>query len=82
MVRRPRILKGSTGGQIANVVAFMIQAIVVGTVFLRILNTTTTFYSRAGVLYLFVVSSLAPASSPITLHLFQCHSVCRDEFHV
>ena len=58
MVRRLQILKGSAGGQIANVVAFMIQAIVVGTVFLRIPNTTATFFSRGGVLYLFVVPSL------------------------
>ena len=54
MVRRLQILKGSLGAQITNVVAFMIQAIVVGTVFLRIPNTTSTFFSRGGVLYLFV----------------------------
>ena len=56
MVRRLQILKGSAGAQIANIVAFMIQAIVVGTVFLRIPDTTTTFFSRGGVLYLFVPS--------------------------
>jgi len=80
MVRRLQILKGSAGGQIANVVAFMIQAIVVGTVFLRIPNTTATFFSRGGVLYLFVVPSLPSTSSLLTFHL-QCHSVCRSEFH-
>ena len=56
MVRRLQILRGSMAAQITNVVAFMIQAIVVGTVFLRIPNTTTTFFSRGGVLYLFVLS--------------------------
>ena len=56
MVRRLQILKGSLAAQITNVVAFMIQAIVVGTVFLRIPDTTTTFFSRGGVLYLFVPS--------------------------
>ena len=40
--------------QITNVTAFMIQAVAVGTVFLRIPNTNTTFFSRGGVLYLFV----------------------------
>ena len=58
MVRRLQILKGSLGAQITQVVAFMVQAIVVGTVFLRIPNTTTTFFSRGGVLYLCV--SLLP----------------------
>ena len=81
MVRRLQILKGSAGAQIANIVAFMIQAIVVGTVFLRIPNTTATFFSRGGVLYLFVVSSLVSTSSLLTLYLLQCHSVCRSEFH-
>lgn len=56
MVRRLQILKGNAAAQVANVVAFMIQAIVVGTVFLRIPNTTATFFSRGGVLYLFVPS--------------------------
>ena len=57
MLRRLQILKGNAGAQIANVIAFMIQAIVVGTVFLRIPNTTATFFSRGGVLYLFVPPS-------------------------
>jgi len=69
MVRRLQILKGSAGGQIANVVAFMIQAIVVGTVFLRIPNTTGTFFSRGGVLYLSVAPSLLSTLSLLTLHL-------------
>lgn len=67
MVRRLQILKGSAGAQIANIVAFMIQAIVVGTVFLRIPNTTETFFSRGGVLYLFVPASVQ-TSSLLTLH--------------
>jgi ATP-binding cassette subfamily G (WHITE) protein 2 (SNQ2) len=50
-VRRLQVLKGSAGGQIANIVMFMIQAIVVRSVFLRIPNTTATFFSRGGVLY-------------------------------
>ena len=69
MVRRLQTLKGSTGDQIANVVAFMIQAIVVGTVFLRIPNTTATFFSRGDVLYLFVVPSLLSTAPFLTLHL-------------
>jgi len=54
MVRRLQTLRGSMADQVTNTVAFMVQAVVVGTVFLRIPNTTTTFFSRGGVLYLFV----------------------------
>ena len=68
MVRRLQILKGSVAGQITNVVAFIVQATVAGTMFLRIPNTTTTFFSRGGVLYLFVVPPLISASSLLTLH--------------
>ena len=67
MVRRLQILKGSVGAQAASIVAFMIQAIVVGTVFLRIPNTTATFFSRGGVLYLFVLSFVS-ALPLLTLH--------------
>ena len=56
MLRRLQILRGNLAAQIVNVVAFMMQAVVVGTVFLRIPNTTATFFSRGGVLYLFVAS--------------------------
>lgn len=79
MVRRLQVLKGNAAAQIANVVAFMIQAIVVGTVFLRIPNTTATFFSRGGVLYLFVPFpslSLVP-----TVTLLQRRFVRRSEFH-
>ena len=49
MVRRVQILKGSAAVQITRTVAFTIQAIVAGTVFLRIPNTTATLFSRGGV---------------------------------
>jgi len=62
MVRRLQILMGSMAAQVTNAATFMVQAIVVGTVFLRIPNTTTTFFSRSGVLYLFVPSLLLTSS--------------------
>jgi len=65
MVRRWQILKGSLAAQITNIVAFTIQGVVVGTVFLRLPNTTTSFFSRGGVLYLFV-TPLALGSSVLT----------------
>ena len=64
MLRRLQIIKGNLTALVVNVVAFIIQAIVVGTVFLRIPNTTATFFSRGGVLYLFVSSFVqAPSLS-------------------
>ena len=56
MLRRLEVLKGNAAAQIVNVVALLVEAIVVGTVFLRMPNTTATFFSRASVLYLFVAS--------------------------
>ena len=56
MLRRLQILKGSVAAQVVNIAAFLIEAVVVGTVFLRIPNTTATFFSRGSVLYLFVAS--------------------------
>ena len=58
MVRRLQILRGSLAGHVLVIVAFLVQAIVVGTVFLHIKDTTATFFSRGSVLYLFVVPSL------------------------
>ena len=68
IVRRVQILEGSAAGQITRAVAFTIQAIVAGTVFLRIPNTTETSFSRGSVLYLFVVPSLVSTSSLLTLY--------------
>jgi len=82
MVRRLQILKGNAAAQIANVVAFMIQAIVVGTVFLRIPNTTETFFSRGGVLYLCVLSPVFTSSLSSLYILLQCRSFRLPEFHV
>ena len=69
MVRRLQVLKGNLGGQIAQVLAFSIKAAVVGTVFLRIPNTTATFFSRGGVLFLFVPSLLSLLLA-LTLFIF------------
>jgi len=66
MVRRLQILKGSLAAQITNLMAFTIQGAVVGTVFLRVPNTTASFFSRGGVLYLFV-TSLGSVSHLLTL---------------
>ena len=56
MLRRLQVLKGNAAAQIVNTVAFLVEAVVVGTVFFQIQNTTATVFSRGSVLYLFVTS--------------------------
>ena len=67
MVRRLQIIKGNMAAQVTNIVAFVVQGIVVGTVYLRLPDTTTTFFSRSSVLYLFV-PSLVLLSPLLTLY--------------
>lgn len=52
MFRRLQIIKGNAAAQIVSFVSFIIEAIVVGTVFLRVPNTTATFFSRGSILHL------------------------------
>lgn len=56
MLRKLQVLKGNVKALVINIFAFLVQAIVVGTVFFRIPNTSATFFSRTSVLHLFVTS--------------------------
>ena len=67
MLRRLQILQGNATAQIVSNIAFIVEAIVVGTVFLRIPNTTATFFSRGSILHL-SVDSLVLTSPCLTLH--------------
>lgn len=67
VLRRLQVLKGNVAAQIVTIVAFTVQAIVVGTVFLRTPNTTATFFSRGSVLHL-SVASLDQSASFLTLN--------------
>ncbi|TCD65301.1 hypothetical protein EIP91_002826 [Steccherinum ochraceum] len=51
MTRRVQILKGGYVAQVIQLFAFIIQAIIMGTVFLRLSGSTATFFSRGGVLF-------------------------------
>ena len=62
MVRRLQVLKGNAAAQVARTVIFINQAVIVGTVFLRIPNVTATFFSRGGILYLSVLSLVSTSS--------------------
>ncbi|KZT66729.1 hypothetical protein DAEQUDRAFT_714433 [Daedalea quercina L-15889] len=51
MLRRWQIIQGSVATQAIQAATFVLQAIIVGTIFLRLDNTTATFFSKGGVLF-------------------------------
>ncbi|EIN12917.1 hypothetical protein PUNSTDRAFT_82390 [Punctularia strigosozonata HHB-11173 SS5] len=51
MVRRTQILKGSIAEQAIMTLSFVIQAIIVGTVFYNLPKSTSAYFSRGGVLF-------------------------------
>ena len=51
MLRRLQIIRGGIAAQVIQLASFVLQAIIIGTVFLRLDNTTVTFFSRGGVLF-------------------------------
>lgn len=52
MVRRAQILKGGFLAPVIQLSTFVAQAIIIGTVFWRLSDSTNTFFSRGGVLFL------------------------------
>jgi ATP-binding cassette subfamily G (WHITE) protein 2 (SNQ2) len=54
MVRRLQIIKGSIAELLIQVTSFILQGIIVGTVFLKLPESTSAFFSRGGVLFLSV----------------------------
>ena len=52
MRRRVQILAGNASAQIIQMASFVIQAIIMGTVFLKVSESTSTYFSCGGVLYL------------------------------
>lgn len=54
MARRVQILYGNMTAQILQLASFMIQGIIMGTVFLRVPEATSAYFSRGGVLFLYV----------------------------
>ncbi|KAI0332261.1 pleiotropic drug resistance ABC transporter [Cubamyces sp. BRFM 1775] len=51
MRRRVQIIRGGMAAQVIQLASFVLQAIIMGTVFLRLKNQTDTFFSRGGVLF-------------------------------
>ncbi|GBE83477.1 pleiotropic drug resistance ABC transporter [Sparassis latifolia] len=51
MLRRVQIIKGAKMAQVLSTVVFVVEAVIVGTIFLRLSSTTATYFSRGGVLF-------------------------------
>ncbi|KAF9445670.1 pleiotropic drug resistance ABC transporter [Macrolepiota fuliginosa MF-IS2] len=51
MVRRMQILKGNYTAQLLTTAVFVVQAVILGTTFVRIDDTTSAFFSRGGILF-------------------------------
>ncbi|KAH9941401.1 pleiotropic drug resistance ABC transporter [Amylocystis lapponica] len=51
MRRRVQVIQGAAAAQVINTVTFMLQAVIVGTIFLRLPESTSTYFSRGGVLF-------------------------------
>jgi ATP-binding cassette subfamily G (WHITE) protein 2 (SNQ2) len=55
MLRRIQILRGNMAAQIVMNVVFMIQAVIMGSVFLKMAPATSAYFSRGGVLFFSVL---------------------------
>ncbi|TBU44086.1 pleiotropic drug resistance ABC transporter [Dichomitus squalens] len=51
MRRRVQILGGGIAAQVVQIVSFVLQAVIVGTTFLRLKANTSAYFSRGGVLF-------------------------------
>ncbi|KAI0943006.1 hypothetical protein AcW1_002753 [Taiwanofungus camphoratus] len=51
MLRRVQVIQGALAAQAISLAIFIIQAIIVGTIFLKLSTNTATFFSRGGVLF-------------------------------
>ena len=52
MERRLRILRGNFATEAIQIIVFILQAIINGTVFLQVPDSTSAYFSRGGVLFL------------------------------
>ncbi|KAI0693726.1 pleiotropic drug resistance ABC transporter [Cytidiella melzeri] len=65
MLRRYQILKGQWQTVLIDTVAFLIQAILNGTIFFRLKDNTASFFSRGGVLFFAILFSALSAMAEI-----------------
>lgn len=65
MVRRAQILKGGIAIQVVQLATFIIQAVIIGTVFLRLPDSTSAFFSRGGVIFFALLFAALTAQAEI-----------------
>lgn len=65
VVRRVQILRGNWAAEATQLFAYVFQAIIMGTLFLKVPESTAAYFSRGGVLFLLVISCAILVSESI-----------------
>ncbi|CCM02003.1 uncharacterized protein FIBRA_04077 [Fibroporia radiculosa] len=77
MLRRLQIIKGAIATQVIQIMSFVLQAIIIGTIFLRVQNSTATFFSQGGVLFFALLFSALSTMAEIPALFIQRPIVLR-----
>ncbi|KIP01968.1 hypothetical protein PHLGIDRAFT_130987 [Phlebiopsis gigantea 11061_1 CR5-6] len=65
ITRRVQILRGGVALQIVTLLTFVIQAVIIGTVFLRLPDATSAYFSRGGVIFFSILFAALTAQAEI-----------------
>ncbi|EUC56947.1 pleiotropic drug resistance ABC transporter [Rhizoctonia solani AG-3 Rhs1AP] len=79
MLRRLQILRGDMAGQIVMNVVFMLQAVIMGSVFLKMQVATSAYFSRGGVLFFSVLFGALSGMAEIAAMYSQRPIVARQQ---
>ncbi|CEL55831.1 hypothetical protein RSOLAG1IB_01843 [Rhizoctonia solani AG-1 IB] len=79
MLRRIQILRGDMAGQIVMNVVFMLQAVIMGSVFLKMPAATSAYFSRGGVLFFSVLFGALSGMAEIAAMYSQRPIVARHQ---
>lgn len=69
MTRRVQVIWGNWAAQALQLASFVIQGVIIGTVFIRVPEATSAYFSRGGVLFLYVLSFLRDEYSANSMFL-------------
>ncbi|QRV75743.1 ABC-2 type transporter [Ceratobasidium sp. AG-Ba] len=79
MLRRVQILRGSMAAQIITMVVFLAQALIMGSVFLKMPVATNAYFSRGGILFFSVLFGALSATAEIPALYAQRPIVARHQ---
>ncbi|KZP27013.1 pleiotropic drug resistance ABC transporter [Athelia psychrophila] len=79
MVRRAQVIWGNVTAQVLQLASFIIQGIIMGTVFLRVPDATSAYFSRGGVLFFALLFSALTSMAEIPSLFVQRPIVGRHE---